>query len=62
MKPIQSGSVEISFCSDGDCSGREVFYCRITQRGTLACVGGNSGNEFRKMKAAEGQLFNGYEP
>jgi hypothetical protein len=62
MEPNHKGSVEISFCSDGDCSGRNGYYCRLTQRGTLACIDGHSGNEFRKMKVADSQLFGVFKP
>jgi len=57
MEPNHKSSVEISFCSDGDCSARAVYYCRIAQGGTLACIDGHSGNEFRKIKVADSQLF-----
>ncbi len=62
MEPNHKGSVEISFCSDGDCSARDVYYCRLTQDGTLACIDGHGGNEFRKMKVADGQLFGAVKP
>lgn len=62
MKPNHKGSVEISFCSDGDCSARDVYYCRLTQGGTLACIDGHSGNEFRRMKVAESQLSGAVKP
>jgi len=63
MEPNHKGSsVDFSFCSDGDCSGRNVYSCRLTQRGTLACIGGDSGNEFRKMKVADSQLFGVFKP
>jgi hypothetical protein len=63
MEPNHKGrSVDFSLCSDGDCSGRNVYRCRLTQRGTLACINGNGGNEFRKMKAAGSQFFGGPTP
>ena len=59
MEPDPKGSsVDFSLCSDGDCSGKTVYRCRLTQRGTLACINGKGGNEFRKMKVADSQLFN----
>jgi len=61
-EPNHKGSVEYSACSDGDCSGEDVHFCRLTQRGTLACVDGDSGNEFRKMKVADSQLFDVRQP
>ncbi|MGO9087265.1 MAG: hypothetical protein ACLP6G_10575 [Terriglobales bacterium] len=37
MEPNHKGSsVDFSLCSDGDCSGRNVYCCRLTKRGTLA--------------------------
>jgi len=63
MEPNHKGSsVDFSLCSDGDCSGRNVYYCRLTQRGTLACIDGHSGNEFRKMKVADSQFFGVFKP
>jgi hypothetical protein len=56
LEPNHRGSVEFSFCSDGDCSGRDLYDCRLTTRGTLACIGGDSGAEFRKMKVETRQL------
>jgi hypothetical protein len=58
MEPNHKGSsVDFSLCSDGDCSGRNVYRCRLTQRGTLACINENGGNEFRKMEVADSQLY-----
>jgi hypothetical protein len=62
MQPNHKGSVELSVCRDGDCSTKDVYFCRLTQRGTLACIGGDSGNEFRKMRVADSQLFGVFEP
>jgi len=56
LEPNHRGSVEFSFCSDGDCSGRVLYDCRLTTRGTLACVGGDGGAEFKKMKVEARQL------
>jgi hypothetical protein len=53
------GSVEFSFCRDGDCSGRVLYDCRLTNRGTLACIGGDGGAEFRKMKVESRKLSGG---
>lgn len=57
LEPNHRGSVEFSFCSDGDCSGRDLYDCRLTKRWTLVCIGANSGAEFKKMKVADSQLF-----
>lgn len=62
MEPNHKGSVQYSVCRDGDCSSEDVYLCRLTQRGTLACVDGDSGNEFRKMKVADSQLFDVRQP
>jgi hypothetical protein len=62
MRPNHKSSVELSVCRDGDCSTKDVYFCRLTQRGTLACIDGNSGNEFRKMKVADSQLFGVFTP
>lgn len=56
LEPNHKGSVEFSFCSEGDCSGRYLCDCRLTKRGTLACIGGDSGAEFRKIKVDARQL------
>jgi hypothetical protein len=63
MEPNHKGSsVDFSLCSDGDCSGRNRYRCRLTQRGTLACINKGGGNEFRKMKVADSQLFGVFRP
>jgi hypothetical protein len=62
MNPNHKGSVEYSVCRDGDCSSEDVYQCRLTQRGTLACIFGDSGNEFRKMRVANSQLFDVFTP
>lgn len=61
MEPNRKGSVEFSIdlLADG---AEAVFTCRLTQRGTLACIDGNSGSEFRKMKVAESHLFGAFGP
>lgn len=58
----KGGSVDFSLCRDEDCSGKNVYRCRLTQRGTLACIGDNSGNEFRKMRVADSQVFGVFRP
>jgi hypothetical protein len=73
VEPNQKDSVEFSVCRDGDCSSEDVYFCRLTQRGTLACVDGDSGSEFRKVKVEwnmihevwalelpQGQVLRGY--
>jgi hypothetical protein len=62
MRPNHKGSVEFSVCRDGDCSSDDVYFCRLTQRGTLACIDGDSGSEFRKMKVADTQIFGVFRP
>ena len=63
MEPNHKGnSLDLSLCSDEDCSGRNGYRCRLTQRGTLACINGDGGNEFRKMKVADSQLFGAFKP
>ena len=72
MEPNHKGSMEFSvdLLADG---AEEVYTCRLTQRGTLACVDvmtgwgikrkdPTSGEEFKRMKIADSQLFNGLEP
>ena len=61
MEPNHKGSVEFSvdLLADG---AEDVYTCRLTQRGTLACVNADRGEEFKRMKVADSQLFNGLEP
>ncbi|HTW57259.1 MAG TPA: hypothetical protein VMD99_03910 [Terriglobales bacterium] len=61
MEPNHKGSVEFSIdlLADG---AEAVFTCRLTQRGTLACIDGNSGSEFRKMNVPESRLFGVFRP
>jgi hypothetical protein len=72
MEPNHKSSMEFSvdLLADG---AEEVYTCRLTQRGTLACVDvmtgwgikrkdPTSGEEFKRMKVADSQLFNGLEP
>ena len=72
MEPNDRGSMEFSvdLLADG---AEEVYSCRLTQRRTLACVNvmrgwgsrrkdPTSGEEFKRMKVADSQLFNGLEP
>jgi hypothetical protein len=62
MEPNHKGSVEFSVCSDGDCSAEVVYRCRLTRRGTLVCLDGGSGSEFKKMKVHDSQLFGVFGP
>jgi len=68
MEPDHKGSSQFSLDLDAD-GAEEVYTCRITQRGTLACVDfmrapgykkreASSGEEFKRMKVADSQLFN----
>lgn len=68
MEPDHKGSSQFSLDLDAD-GAEEVYTCRITQRGTLACVDfmrapgykkreAITGEEFKKMKVVESQLFN----
>ena len=62
------------FFVDLDADGAEDLYtCRLTRRGTLACLDATrgpgfkrtdatGGGEFKRMKVADSQLFNGLEP
>jgi len=72
MEPNHRGSMEfyVDLLADG---AEEVYTCRLTQRRTLACVNvmrgwgsrrkdPTSGEEFKRMKVADSQLFNGLEP
>lgn len=60
-EPNHRRSVEFSIdlLADG---AEAVFTCRLTQRGTLPCIDGASGSEFRKMKVADTQLFGVFMP
>jgi len=61
MEPNHKGSVEFSIDLSAD-GAEAAFTCRLTQRGTLACVDAIHGEEFKKMKVADSQLFKGLEP
>lgn len=71
MEPNHKGSSQFSLDLDAD-GAEEVYTCRLTQRGTLACVDfmrapgyrkreATAGEEFKRMKVAESQLFNDVE-
>lgn len=62
MEPNHKRSLKYFVCSDGDCSAEDAYYCRLTQRGTLACIDGDGGSEFRKMNVADTQLFGVFRP
>lgn len=62
LEPDHKGSVAFSFCGDGDCSGMVRYPCRLTRRGTLACLGSDGGAEFKKMSVADSQLFGVFRP
>jgi hypothetical protein len=61
MEPNHKGSVAFSvdLLADG---AQDVFTCRLTNRGTLACVDTDRGVEFKRLRVADTQLFNGREP
>ena len=72
MEPDHKGSSKFFVDLDAD-SAEQVYTCRLTQRGTLACVDvmkapgfkridASSGEEFKRMKVADNQLFSGLEP
>jgi hypothetical protein len=61
MEPNHKGSVEFSVDLNAD-GAEDVFTCRLTRRGTLACVDAHHGEEFKRMKVSDSQLFNGSEP
>jgi hypothetical protein len=72
MEPNHKGSLEFSVDLQAD-GAEAVFTCRFTRRGTLACLnvmsapdfkrtGAFGGEEFKRMKAADSQLFDGNEP
>jgi hypothetical protein len=57
MRPDSKGSVEfpVDFSAD---EGPETYQCRVTKRGTLAClVDKYGGVEFKKMKVGAGQIY-----
>ena len=60
MEPNHKGSVTFSVDVGGD-EGYDDYTCRLTQRGTLACVDADRGVEFKRMKVADSQLFSGLE-
>jgi hypothetical protein len=49
MRPNHKGSVEFPVDFEAD-EGPETYTCRLTKRGTLACVDADTGEEFKKMK------------
>jgi hypothetical protein len=72
MEPDHKGNLKFFVDLDAD-SAEQVYTCRLTQRGTLACVDvmkapgfktmdASSSDEFKRMKVADSQLFNGLEP
>jgi hypothetical protein len=58
MRPDHKGSVEFSVDFGAD-EGPETYRCRLTKRGTLACVGPDTGEEFKKMKVDAGLTYRG---
>jgi hypothetical protein len=61
LEPNHKGSSEFSVDLDAD-GAEDVYICRLTQRGTLACVDAHRGEEFKRMEVEEEQLFNEVEP
>lgn len=57
-KPDRAGSVEFPVDFDGD--NLPVYRCRVTQRGTLACLVAvyGQGVEFKKMPVEKDQIYN----
>ena len=69
MEPDRKGNSQFSLDLDAD-GAEQVYTCRLTQRGTLACVDvmkapgfkgrqTSSGEEFKRINVADSQLFNG---
>jgi hypothetical protein len=58
MKPNHKGSVEFPVDFQAD-EGPETYTCRLTKRGTLACVDAYTGEEFKKMKVDAGLIYEG---
>ncbi len=57
LEPNEKGSSEYSVGDAEDGDAMDVYTCRLTQRGTLACLIGVRGEEFKKMKVENSQLF-----
>jgi hypothetical protein len=57
LEPNQKGSSEYSIGDDEDGDVMDVYTCRLTQRATLACLIGDRGEEFKKMKVEDSQVF-----
>lgn len=58
MKPDRKGSVEFPVDFGAD-EGSERYRCRLTKRGTLACIDPFTGEEFKKMKLDAGLIYEG---
>ena len=58
MKPNHKGSVEFPVDFEAD-EGPETYTCRLTKRGTLACVDADTGEEFKKTKVDAGLIYEG---
>jgi hypothetical protein len=57
MRPDGKGAVEfdVDFAAD---EGPETYRCRLTKRGTLAClIGAYDGAEFKRMKVDKSQIY-----
>ncbi len=61
LEPNHKRSSEFSVDLDAD-GAEDVYTCRLTRRGTLACVDAHRGEEFKKIKVEDNQLFTGLEP
>jgi hypothetical protein len=56
MRPDGKGAIEFDVDFEAD-EGPETYRCRLTKRGTLAClIGAYDGAEFKRMKVDKGQI------
>lgn len=63
MKPDNEGGVEFREVDFGGEGTLEDYHCRLTRRGTLAClIGTSQGVEFKKMVVEESQIFEAEVP
>lgn len=58
MVPDREGSVEFPEVSFGGDEAPDTYHCRLTKRGTLACMSGTFiGVEFKKMAVEKEQIY-----
>jgi len=63
MQPGNEGTVEFREVDFGGEGTLENYHCRLTRRGTLACmIGTSQGVEFKKMAADKSQIFEAGAP